>query len=252
MTNSEIASTVAAKVCLLRNLPGMQTAGALTHFAAGETNGAIMSDAGNTAADGLSNVAGGALNGASIGSMAGPMGAGVGAAVGALAASSKEIAQLPSRIVKWSESLVESQRSLSRFSAPLSQAMAQSDVRGMKRDFKSAQITGGSTADLSKNLEDLYDAIRPMKDIMTVQLSAGLSGLVALVKDMVPVMKALLDVGLKMVPGGDQLRQATEDRIRGQEHIQRILRKSQGQTLTAAFRKLQAEDPMKPRQAPRR
>lgn len=237
---------------VLKNLPGVQPLTHLASFGMGETNSQIAGQMGDSALSGASNVVGGAMKGASIGSLAGPGGAAIGAAVGGVAAAATEIAKLPTRIKDWSESLLSSQKTISRFSGVMAQAFAQREVRGLKRDIESANITGGPTADLSKNLEDLYDTLRPLKDVVTVQLAAGLSGMVTILKDMVPVLKSLLDVGLMMVPGGDQLRRATEDRMRNHEFLQNKLRQQQGGNLTDAIRRLKAEDPLKPRQAPRR
>lgn len=177
----------------MRNFPGVQGAANLFGFAAGDENANIAGQMGNQAAGAVSNVAGGAMKGAAMGSMAGPIGAGVGAAVGGTVAAAGEIAKLPSLIKGWGEALVESQRPLARFSGELSRAAAQREVSQLRRDITSANITGGTTSDLSDSLNNLNDTLRPVKDVMTMGTAAVLTDLVKVLSEGVKVVGGALD-----------------------------------------------------------
>lgn len=138
----------------------------------------------------VGNIASTANRGASLGmAVGGPVGAGVGAVAGGVAQAGIEIAKLPNRIKDWSEALLSSQRTISRFDGRMAAAFAQADVRGIRRDIASARATGGATADLSNSMQDLYDALRPLKDSITTVIAKDLAGLVRLLADLVPLMK---------------------------------------------------------------
>lgn len=243
----------------LRNLPGIEPAAQLLGFGMGQANAQIAGGMANAATTGASNIAGGAMKGASVGSIAGPVGAGVGALAGGLGAASVELAKLPSRIVDWSEALLDSQRTISRFSGVMAQADAQRDVRKLQRDFASAGTTGGSTADLSHSMDDLYDVLRPLKDTVTIVIAQELNMLVKGVSAMAPAIVALAGAAAVLadaMTGGTwslspkffaelaKVMEAENERAR---------RKAQfGQGASAAIAQFKKEDPAKPRQAARR
>jgi len=242
----------------LKNLPGVQPAAELLGFGMGQSNAQIAGGMANAATTGVSSVVGGAMKGASVGSMAGPIGAGVGALAGGLGAASVELARLPGRIVDWSEALLASQRTISRFSGVMAQADAQRDVRKLQRDFASAGNTGGSTADLSHSMDDLYDVLRPLKDTVTIVIAQELNLLVRGITAMAPAIVVLAGVAAKagdMMTGGmmgfqDQFLLALGKVIADEADRQR--RKTQlGQGAAAAIDRFKKEDPAKPRQAPR-
>lgn len=223
-------------------------AGNIANQAVGQVGGAI------------SNIASTATHGASMGmAVGGPMGAAVGAAAGAVAQTGIEIAKLPSRIQEWSESLLASQKQISRFSGVMAQAFAQREVRGLNRDIASAATTGASTADLSKNLEDLYDTLRPLKDSITIVISRELTSLVRVLNAMSPVLAALAGATAAiadMATGGVfdfkmELVKALGE-VMAQEIARERNKSALGAGAAAAFSRLQGEDPKKPRQAPRR
>lgn len=243
----------------LRSLPGVEPASELLGFGMGQANTQIAGGMANAATTGVSNVVGGAMKGASVGSIAGPVGAGIGAIAGGLGAASTEIAKLPSRIVDWSEALLSSQRTISRFSGVMAQAEAQRDVRKLQRDFISAGTTGGSTADLSHSMDDLYDVLRPLKDTVTIVIAQELTMLVKGVSMMAPAIVSLAGASVTLadfMTGGtfnlspkffSALAKVLED------ENERARRKTQfGQGASAAIERFKKEDPAKPRQAPRR
>ena len=75
--------------------------------------------------------------------------------------------EIPSALMHWGESLKDSQEHLKMFSGVLANAYLESQVRGMMRDFGSAQRTGGTTADLIKSLDNLKDDLQDYKDVFT-------------------------------------------------------------------------------------
>lgn len=180
----------------LRNLPGVQGAANLFGFAAGETNANIAGQMGNQAAGAVSNVAGTAMKGASIGSMAGPLGAGVGATLGAVVASAGEIAKLPQSIMNWSEALVESQRSISKYNGTLAQAFAEHERRGIVRGIESGRRTGGTTSELSGALDGLRDTLQPIRDNVTNVIAKSLTEMVRLMTQSVRIADIVF-LGLK-------------------------------------------------------
>jgi hypothetical protein len=245
---------------IAKNLPGVHELGSLAGFAAGPTNANIGGQMANTAAGAASNVAGGALTGAAIGSLGGPLGAGVGAAIGAMAAGSKEIAMLPLRVKDFAESLVESQRGLSRYSGPLSQAFAQSDVRGLRRDIASAHATGDTTAKLVGSLDDLQDVLRPLKDSVTsglgTTLQAGVNLLTVLVPEIVKLKIVLEGMGNNLPFGAGQ---AFRGAMIGLDAAADVVVNQQNQqpppnvkALEQAIEEFRGRDRSIPRQVPRR
>lgn len=87
----------------------------------------------------------------------------------------RDVSELPAKIKGWSEALVESQRSISRFNGSLAIAFAQQERRGVLRAIASGERTGGATSDLSNNLQSLYDQLQPMKDAVTIVVANGLN-----------------------------------------------------------------------------
>lgn len=239
----------------LRSLPGVEPAAELMGFGMGQTNAQIVGGAANAAATGASNIVGGAMKGASVGSIAGPIGAGVGALAGGLGAASVELAKLPSRIVDWSEALLASQRTISRFSGVMSQAEAQSEVRKLQRDFISAGNTGGATADLSHSMDDLYDVLRPLKDTVTIVIAQELTMLTKGISQLAPAITALTGAAVSladMMTGGTWNLSAqffgALAKVLADEN-ERARRKSQfGQGASQAIDRFKQEDRTKPRQ----
>lgn len=236
---------------VLRNLPGVQPAAEAMSFAGG-TAGQIVNDMGSQAASSVSNIAGAAAQGAALG---GPVGAGA----AAVAATAVEIAKLPSKIRDWSESLLASQKTISRFDGQMAKAFAQREVSELKRNMASAAATGGSTADLSKNLDELYDVLRPLKDSITIVVSRELTSLVRVLNGMAPVLAGLAGATAAiadMFTGGVfdfkmELVKALAD-VYAQEAARARNQSAVGSAASAAFDRMRAEDPKKPRQAPRR
>ncbi len=237
----------------------IQPAANLTAFAGGQA-GQIAGEMVNAPIQAASNIGSSAMSGASLGMMAGgPAGAAVGAAAGALSASSKELAMLPKRIVDWSESLVSSQKAISRFSGPMSQAFAQRDLAQTRRDIASAQATGGSTAELTKSLDQIYDVVRPLKDSITIVLANELSVLVRTLEAMTPIMAAgvgamaaLADFFTAGTMGFTQQLTIAMGKVMAEEAARGLNRQQAGNDAAGAIQRLRGEDPKKPRQVARR
>jgi hypothetical protein len=87
----------------------------------------------------------------------------------------KDVSELPAKIVRWSDTLVESQRHLGRFNGTIAMMNADTERRTVLRQIASGQRTGGATADLNTSLQNLYDQLQPMKDSVTVVIAKGLT-----------------------------------------------------------------------------
>lgn len=79
----------------------------------------------------------------------------------------KAVDEVPSALLHWGESLKESQRHLMQWSGTLANAFLESEVRQHMREFGSAGRTAGTTADLTKALDDFKDDLQPFKDSIT-------------------------------------------------------------------------------------
>ena len=135
---------------------GAQSAAGQAGYWADKGTAAVLSDAAGTAVGAIGKIG----QGAAAGSAFGPVGTAIGAAAGAAAA----VSELPTKIMEWSEALVESKRDLSLWSGQLQEFFAEKEIRGWKRDILSAESTGSQTAALGRKLEDLKDELRPIKD----------------------------------------------------------------------------------------
>jgi hypothetical protein len=244
---------------IARNLPGVEAATNLAAFGAGPTNSAIVGQMAGSLTGAASNIGSGVATGAGIGSLGGPGGAALGAAIGGLASSATELSKMPIRLKDWSEALIESQRHLSRFSPALAQAVAQSDVRGLRRDIGSAQVTGSTTAELMKSVDGLKDALQPLKDQLTVGLGAVLSQLVQTLTMLVPLVETAVEVGAKAVDtmtAGQaelgKLLEASKKNIELEKTRQLQQRGDAVGSASDAIKRLLNEDRSKPRQVPRR
>jgi len=91
----------------------------------------------------------------------------IGAATTSIKGMIKAVDEIPSAIMKWGESLKESQRHLMMWSGSLANAFLESQVRQQIRDFGSATRTSGSTTPLIEALDDLKDELQPTKDAIT-------------------------------------------------------------------------------------
>jgi hypothetical protein len=78
-----------------------------------------------------------------------------------------ELSKLPRLLVGWGAALVQSQEKLAPFSGAIAQATGIAQQREIGRMMESGARTGGTTAELSRSLQDLYDRIAPMSDGVT-------------------------------------------------------------------------------------
>jgi hypothetical protein len=132
-------------------------AGTTTSFFADKGTKNVLDDAMGLGVDALGDTAKGAFAGFALG---GP----VGAAAGALVGMSSSIAKMPAKLMEWSEALVSSRRDLAMWSGDLQGLFRMRERRQFERDIESARETGPATTALGSSLEDLYDALRPIKD----------------------------------------------------------------------------------------
>lgn len=101
--------------------------------------------------------------GAGLGRVAG----GVGRAAGIAGAAVAVVVGVTIAIKKFGESLVAANRHLGQYSVTLEKANLNAQVRELQRQALSAQATGPQLAELSDALQDLYDELRPIKDLIT-------------------------------------------------------------------------------------
>jgi hypothetical protein len=112
----------------------------------------------------------------------------------------KDVSELPEKIVRWGDALVESQRHISRFNGTLAMTFAESERRGVLRAIASGERTGGATADLNMSLQALRDQLQPLKDSVTIVIARGLtqavtylSGILAASQATYTVLHALVE-----------------------------------------------------------
>ena len=106
--------------------------------------------------------------------LGGPAGAAVGAVVGAGAT----IANLPQKIMDWSQALVDSRDHLSKWSGQLQAMRREAEIRTAARDIQSARETAPYASSLNQVLQDIYDEMRPIKDEMyKITASLAIAGL---------------------------------------------------------------------------
>jgi hypothetical protein len=164
-----------------------------------------------------------------------------------------ELSKLPAHIVKWSESLVESQRSISKFNGTLAMTFAQQERRGIVRAIESGERTGGATSELSNSLQDLYDQLQPIKDEVTVVVSKALTHGVQLLTQIVKAVEA-------MAPAAQEVQrwilgmspEEFKDYLKSFENLAKMQMKRAGNPITAMLNEARNRDPRRPFGSPRR
>jgi hypothetical protein len=136
---------------------GRQAASGIASFVTDEGTGRVVGDMAGTASQGLTNIATGATAGMQLG---GPHGAAIGAVVGAGAT----IATLPQKIMEWSQALVDSRDHLVQWNGHLQMMKREAMLRGVSRDIESAQETAPAANLLNRQMQDVLDELRPIKD----------------------------------------------------------------------------------------
>lgn len=109
-----------------------------------------------------------------------------------------QMSRLPGLILEWSESLVESRRSIMRWNGTLIHAFHDAERRGIIRNIESGQRTAPQTARLSDALEDIKDYLQPAKDAVTNTITQSLALLIRAVlvtKDTSVTMRKLEGLG---------------------------------------------------------
>lgn len=232
---------------MLQNMPGAQALGSAAEFTGG-TGGKIAVDAAKQAAGSVSNIAGGAMNGAALGGMVGgPIGAGVGAVVGGVAAAAGDISKLPENIVKWSEALLDSQKSISRFNGTLTATFAEENRRGISRAIDSGERTAGTTSELSGSMQRLFDQLQPMKDAMTNTVGSALTIGVKTLSSVLGTLEKMLAVTEILETIAEAVKSIEEYFYDPAED-----KKPEGDIAQKLWRDIQLHDRRKPREVPRR
>lgn len=158
-----------------------------------------------------------------------------------------QLSKAPGLIKSWGESLVESQRTISRFNPLLAQTFAKQEHRGLVRGIESGQRTSGATSDLSDSLQNLADSIQPMRDVIHNVLARGLTTGVQLLTRGVKVLENIFEAVKKLDPTGkiDGIMKAMEETNRVQAMIAM-------KPLGDALKNLERRDKSKPKEVPRR
>lgn len=157
-----------------------------------------------------------------------------------------QLSKAPGLIKSWGESLVESQRTISRFSPVMAQAFAQQERRETVRGIGSAQRTGGATSDLSSSLQDLADQIQPLRDTIQVVMARGLNVGVQYLVRLVKVAEGIFEIAKRWDPTG------TAKLLEMMEEESRLKSALAMQPLVSELRKLNRPDSGKPKDVPRR
>jgi hypothetical protein len=110
-----------------------------------------------------------------------------------------ELSKMPRLLVNWGEALVGSQRPLAQFSGAIAMAEGLAQRRQIGRMMDSGARTGGTTADLSDSLQDLYDKIQPMSDTVANVLNQTLTKGVNLLSTLIDTFTQINE-GLRAIP----------------------------------------------------
>ena len=95
------------------------------------------------------------------------------------------LASFPKIVQRWTEAIVESRRHLAQFDARMAGAYAKLDIDRTMRDIRTAQETGGSSAELARQLSVLEDSLRQLKSLgitvtnIAALLAAGNADMIA-------------------------------------------------------------------------
>jgi hypothetical protein len=163
-----------------------------------------------------------------------------------------QISKLPAHIMDWSQALVDSQKTISRFSGVLQQTFAQAERREIVRGIESAGRTGGATSDLSDSLQDLYDLIQPVKDTVTIVIARTLTSGLQILQEMVGYVKGAYELLKMIAPTFGVAANVAEGILERMEEESRQKASVKMQPLVKALQDLQREDPRRPRSVPRR
>jgi len=171
----------------LRNWKGFKTASSAF---AGASSGGRAAASGNAA-----GAAGGILRGgmSALGAITklGPVGVAVGATALAVTALGAATVGAAVGITKFGQHLVTANQRLGDYNATIALSTAQASFRQMKRDFESGSVRAASTSALQGSLENLYDQIRPLQDLISVAFSTMANWGVKLVSVVIDLMKTI-------------------------------------------------------------
>jgi hypothetical protein len=81
--------------------------------------------------------------------------------------TARAVGELPSKLERWGDELLESRRNIMRFNSQILTAMKQSERRAIMRNIQSGARTAGSTEYLQNALDNLRETLQPLRDIIT-------------------------------------------------------------------------------------
>lgn len=107
----------------------------------------------------------------------------LGLVVGNLTRRFKAVASIPQQFIEWGDALKEGKRHLMAFNGQIAVAMVESERRGIIRQVGEGRRVGASTAFLTEGLDDLKDAVQPLKDLFSngLNLLIGIAARIATV-----------------------------------------------------------------------
>ncbi len=105
--------------------------------------------------------------GAGIAAALGPIALAAAATAGALVTVTAAAVAVPFAIYSWTESLLDSQRQISRFSPELASIFLQMDAAQITRDRTFGRETAGSTGELAESMMAMKDALLPISIAVT-------------------------------------------------------------------------------------
>jgi hypothetical protein len=132
-----------------------------------------------------------------------------------------EISKLPGQLMDWSEALLNSQRTLSRWDGLLAHTFAEQDRRGIMRGMDSAVRTGGTTSELSSSFDDLLDVVQPMRDSLTNVVASTLTLGVQKLTRLVQIGEGLYEA-TKDIPVFGAAIKVIEDRVKRLEDRDKV------------------------------
>lgn len=144
----------------------------------------------------------------------------LGLVVGNLTRRFKAAASIPGQFIEWGDALKEGKRHLIAFNGQIAVAMVESERRGIIRQVGEGRRVGASTAFLTEGLDDLKDAVQPLKDLFSngLNLLIGIAARIATVATNVaklhPVVAAVLAIQ-RWIAGKDEGEPAFVEFLKG-------------------------------------
>jgi len=110
----------------------------------------------------------------------------------------EQVTTAPGKVEKFAEALLKSRDELAQYSPEYARARAEREIGDIRRKFESAQRTGASALELTRGLEEIKDALQPLRDALFDETAD-------LLKRMVPFVEDIAEELLPLIPALGEL-----------------------------------------------